>query len=73
MGPMGQGRKPGWEGERRFLLGACPSVLETYEPWLPVCLSASLSCDFPFPFRPVRASAGTALQECRVSPLLLPL
>lgn len=53
VGPMGQGSKPG-RGKRETVPsggegGVCPSASETYEPELPVCLSASPSCDSPCP------------------------
>lgn len=54
-GPMGQGSKPGWEEGRPFLPGACLRALETYEPWLPICLPP---CPVTSPAHttPIRAS-----------------
>lgn len=62
---MGQGSEPGWEEGTPFLLGACPCASETYEPWLPVCLSAPLFCDFPCS---PHQGVSTVLQGCKSEP-----
>lgn len=67
----GAGSKPGWEEGRTFLpsrsLSLCGGDVGTPASRL----SASLCCDLPCPPRPHWAMAGTALQGCRVSLLLL--